>query len=351
MQKSIVTLGEIMLRLSTKKHRRFTQCNHFDVNFGGGEVNVAEALCHYGCKSKFISKIPENPIGQMAINRMRKYGIDTDAIVRGGNRLGVYFLEQGASMRASKVIYDREDSSLAKARVEDFDFDAQFKEADWFHSTGITPALGENAADITETAFKKAKEHGLTTSFDLNYRQKLWGKEEARKAISRLCPYIDVLIGVYVGEDKQEETLLGFKSNLEGTKSGKVSINRYKDIFGQLKDKYNFKYIASTFRETLSASDNSLSAMVYDGKEYHISKKQHIRIVDRIGGGDSFASGLIYALMNDMNTKDATEFAISASALKHTIPGDFNHVTQKEVKDWVDKLHDNMERRDIFYRV
>src|SRR5699024_7714855 len=190
------------------------------INFGGGEVNVAEALCHYGCQAKFISKIPRNPIGQMAINRMRKYGINTSAIVREGNRLGVYFLEPGASMRPSQVLYDRETSAMAEATVEDFNFDDIFKGTDWFHTTRITPALGENAACITEAAFKKATENGLTTSFDINYRQKLWGKEKAKTVLQRLCKYIDVLIGVYVGDDKTEETILGLKSNKIGSKTG-----------------------------------------------------------------------------------------------------------------------------------
>src|SRR5699024_2500077 len=351
MSKKIVTLGEIMLRLSTQKHQRLSQENHFDINFGGGEVNVAEALCHYGCQTEFISKIPKNPIGQMAINRMRKYGIDTSSIVRGGNRLGVYFLEPGVSMRSSHVLYDRRKSAMAEATVADFDFDVLFKGADWFHTTGITPALGENAACITETAFKKAKENGLTTSFDINYRKKLWGKENAKTVLKRLCKYIDVLIGVYVGDDKTEETILGLKSNKIGSKTGEGNPERYKDVYKQLKKKYDFKYIASTFREVTSASDNQLSALLYDGKEFYHSKKHTIRIVDRIGGGDSFASGLIYALITGKNTKNATEFAIASSALKHTIPGDFNQVNFDEVRDLVDKMHHNMEKRDIFYNI
>src|SRR5699024_34569 len=320
MSKKVVTLGEIMLRLSTPGHQRFVQSDEFDVNYGGGEANVAVALCNYGLKGTFVSKVPENAIGQSAVNQLRQFGVDTQYLSRGGKRLGIYFLESGASMRASQVIYDRADSAIAEADIEDFDFDAIFEGAEWFHTTGITPALSDKAAKLTEIALKKAQEKGITTSIDLNYRKKLWSKEKARKVMSHLCQYVDVCIG----NEEDAETTLGFKSEATDVTKGKLNLAGYKDVFKQMKAEFGFNYIASTLRESYSASDNGWSALVYDGNEFYHSKKYDIRIVDRVGGGDSFASGLIYALVTGMQTEDATEFAVAASALKHTFPGDFN---------------------------
>lgn len=317
-----------MLRLSTPGHQRFVQSDEFDVNYGGGEANVAVALCNYGLNGTFVSKVPENAIGQSAVNQLRQFGVDTQYLSRGGKRLGIYFLESGASMRASQVIYDRADSAISEADIEDFDFDAIFEGAEWFHTTGITPALSDKAAKLTELALKKAQEKGITTSIDLNYRKKLWSKEKARKVMSHLCQYVDVCIG----NEEDAETTLGFKSEATDVTKGKLNLAGYKDVFKQMKAEFGFKYIASTLRESYSASDNGWSALVYDGNEFYHSKKYDIRIVDRVGGGDSFASGLIYALVTGMQTEDATEFAVAASALKHTFPGDFNHATLAEVK-------------------
>lgn len=328
MSKKVVTLGEIMLRLSTPGHQRFVQSNQFDVNYGGGEANVAVALCNYGLKGTFVSKIPENAIGQSAVNQLRQFGVNTEYIARGGKRLGIYYLESGASMRASQVIYDRADSAIAEAEVADFDFDEIFEDAVWFHTTGITPALSDKAAELTELALKKAKEKGITTSIDLNYRKKLWSKAKAKEVMSRLCQYVDVCIG----NEEDAETTLGFKSDKTDVTKGQLDLDSYKDVFMQMKEQFGFKYIASTLRESYSASDNGWSALVYDGNEFYHSKKYDIRIVDRVGGGDSFASGLIYALVSGMKTEEATEFAVAASALKHTFPGDFNHATLSEVK-------------------
>ncbi len=328
MSQKVVTLGEIMLRLSTPGHQRFVQTDQFDVTYGGGEANVAVALCNYGLTGTFVSRIPENAIGQSAINHLRRFGVNTQFIARGGSRLGIYFLESGASMRASQVIYDRENTAIAQADAADFDFDAIFEDATWFHTTGITPALSDKAASLTEAALKAAREKGITTSIDLNYRKKLWSKEKAKEVMTRLCQYVDVCIG----NEEDAETTLGFKSKETDVTKGTLNIESYKDVFKQMKEQFGFKYIASTLRESHSASDNGWSALVYDGKEFYHSKKYDIRIVDRVGGGDSFASGLIYALVTGMKTKDATEFAVAASALKHTFPGDFNHATLAEVK-------------------
>lgn len=328
MSKKVVTLGEIMLRLSTPDFKRFVQADTFDVTYGGGEANVAAALCNYGLQGVFVTKVPDNPIGQSAINHVRRYGVDTQFIARGGKRLGIYFLETGASMRASQVVYDRADASISDVDISEFDFDKIFDGAVWFHTTGITPALSDKAAALTEAALKAAKAKGVTTSIDLNYRKKLWSKEKAREVMTRLCQYVDVCIG----NEEDAETTLGFHSKETDVTKGELNLDGYKDVFRQMKEKFNFKYIASTLRESYSASDNGWSALVYDGNEFHHSKKYDVRIVDRVGGGDSFASGLIYALVSGMPMKEATEFAVAASALKHTIPGDMNHATLSEVK-------------------
>jgi len=328
MAEKVVTLGEIMLRLSTPDYKRFVQADSFDVTYGGGEANVAVALTNYGLQGMFVSKVPGNAIGQAAINHLRRFGVDTQFIARGGKRLGIYFLETGASMRASQVIYDRADAAIADAEISEFDFDKIFDGASWFHTTGITPALSDKAAALTEAALKAAREKGITTSIDLNYRKKLWSKEKAKEVMTKLCQYVDVCIG----NEEDAETTLGFKSKGTDVTKGELNLAGYKDVFQQMKEKFGFKYIASTLRESHSASDNGWSALVYDGKEFYHSKQYEVRIIDRVGSGDSFASGFIYALVSGMNLKDAAEFGVAASALKHTIPGDLNHATLSEVQ-------------------
>ncbi|KAA8481430.1 2-dehydro-3-deoxygluconokinase [Arcticibacter tournemirensis] len=328
MSKKVVTLGEIMMRLSTPGFERFVQSDSFDVTYGGGEANVAVAVTNYGLNGVFVTKVPDNALGQAAINHIRRYGVDTQHIARGGKRLGIYFLETGASMRASQVIYDRADASIADVDVSEFDFDKIFEGADWFHTTGITPALSDKAAALTEAALKAAKAKGITTSIDLNYRKKLWSKEKAREVMTKLCQYVDVCIG----NEEDAETTLGFKSAGTDITKGELNLAGYKDVFQQMKEKFGFKYIASTLRESHSASDNGWSALVYDGNEFYHTKQYEVRIVDRVGSGDSFASGFIYGLVSGMPMGEAAEFGVGASALKHTIPGDLNHATLSEVQ-------------------
>ena len=329
MSKKVVTLGEIMLRLSTPDFKRFVQADSFDVTYGGGEANVAAALCNYGLIGTFVSRVPDNAIGQCAINHLRRYGVDTSFIARGGKRLGIYFLETGASMRASQVIYDRTGASIAEAELTDFDFDKIFEGAAWFHTTGITPALSDKTTSLAENALKVARSKGITTSIDLNYRKKLWSKERAREVMTRLCQYVDVCIG----NEEDAETTLGFKSQGTDVTKGELTIEGYKTVFRQMKEKFGFKYVASTLRESQSASDNGWSALVFDGNEFYHTRQYNVRIVDRVGSGDSFASGFIYGLVTGMSMKDSAEFGVAASALKHTIPGDLNHATLSEVKE------------------
>lgn len=327
--KKVVTLGEIMLRLSTPRFERFVQAESFDVVYGGGEANVAVSLANYGFDSYFVSKLPKNDIGQAAINHLRRFGVNPKYIERGGDRVGIYYLESGASMRPSKVVYDRAHSSISEVEVSDFDFDEIFKDADWFHFSGITPALSEKAAILTEEALKAAKKHGVTVSVDLNYRKNLWSPERAKEVMTHLMQYVDVCIG----NEEDAEKVLGFKPGETDVTSGELELAGYKNIFEQMKEKFGFKYVISSLRESYSASDNGWSACAYDGNEFYHSRKYDVRIVDRVGGGDSFASGVIYGLLEGKDFKDALEFGVAASALKHTIHGDFNLVTVAEVEN------------------
>lgn len=327
--KKVVTLGEIMLRLSTPGYERFIQADSFDVVYGGGEANVAVSLANYGYQAYFVSKLPKNEIGQAAINYLRRFGVNTDYIVRGGERVGIYYLESGASMRPSKVVYDRAHSSISEAALSDFDFDTIFKDADWFHFSGITPALSEKAALLTKEALKAAKKHGVTVSVDLNYRKNLWTPERAKEVMTNLMQYVDVCIG----NEEDAEKVLGFKPGDTDVTSGDLELAGYRNIFEQMKEKFGFKYVISSLRESYSASDNGWSACAYDGNEFYHSKKYDIRIVDRVGGGDSFAAGIIFGLLEDKNFKDTLDFGVAASALKHTINGDFNMVTVAEVEN------------------
>lgn len=325
--KKVVTMGEIMLRLSPPDYLRFTQANSFDIVYGGGEANVAVSLANYGLDPYFVSKLPMNAIGDSAVNSLRSFGVKTDYIARGGQRVGIYYLETGASMRASNVIYDRAHSAIAEATADDFDFQEIFKDASWFHFSGITPALSPEAAILTEKALIAAKEAGVMVSVDLNYRKKLWTEAEAQVCMTKLMEYVDVCIG----NEEDAEKVLGFKPGSDVT-TGELELEGYKSICKQMKAKFGFKYIVSTLRESHSASDNGWSALIYNGDEFYHSKHYDLRIVDRVGGGDSFAGALIYGLLEKEDFTQALEFATAASALKHTIKGDYNMVSLNEVE-------------------
>jgi len=327
----IVTMGEIMLRLSTPNNEKFIQADEFDINYGGGEANVAVSLANYGHDAEFVSALPKNPIGDAAIATLRKYNVGTKHISRSGERVGIYFLETGSAMRASNVVYDRAHSSISTAKADEFDFDAIFKDADWFHFTGITPAVSDSAAKLTEVALKAAKKAGVTVSVDLNFRKKLWSSEKAKRIMTNLMQYVDVCIG----NEEDAEKVLGFKPGNTDVTAGELELNGYVDIFNQMCDQFKFKYVISSLRESFSASNNNWSACIMDGatREFYHSKKYHVTpIVDRVGGGDSFAAGLICGLCDKKDFKSALEFAVAASALKHTIPGDFNLVTREDVE-------------------
>lgn len=326
----VVTFGELMLRLAPEGYLRFIQSNKFEATFGGAEANVAVSLANYNQDVSFVSKLPNNEIGQMAINSLRQYGVNTSHVIRGGDRVGIYYCEKGASQRPSKVIYDRAYSSIALAKKEDFDWDDIFNDADWFHFTGITPALSKEVAEITLEACKAAKEKGIVVSCDLNFRKKLWSNKEANETMSKLCKYVDICIA----NEEDAKDVFAIEAKDTDINTGKLNKEGYVSVAEQLCQRFNFKYVAITLRESISANDNNWSAMLYNAKEgkAYFSKKYAIHIVDRVGGGDSFGAGLIYALRNSYKDQDAIEFAVAASCLKHSIEGDYNLVSLEEVK-------------------
>lgn len=327
----VITMGEIMLRLSTPSHERFVQADNFDVNYGGGEANVAVSLAGFGHDAQFVTAVPDNEIGECALATLRKYQVGTKYVAKEGERLGIYFLESGSSVRPSKVIYDRAHSSISTVKPEAFDFDRIFEGVDWFHFTGITPAISDSAAELTEAALKKAKEHGVKVSVDLNFRKKLWTSEKAQQVMTRLMKYVDVCIG----NEEDANLVLGFKPEGSDVTSGNLKLSGYQSIFEQMTQKFGFEYCVSSLRVSRSASDNGWSACIYSGKtgEFYHSREYSITpIVDRVGGGDSFAAGVICGLLDGKDFKEALEFGVAASALKHTIPGDINLVTRKEVE-------------------
>ena len=328
MNKKIVTFGEIMLRLAPEGYYRFVQADTFGATYGGGEANVAVSLANYGMDARFVTKLPAHEIGQAAINSLRRYGVDTSYIARGGSRVGIYFLEKGASQRPSKVIYDRAGSSIATAEPSDFDWEAIFDGVDWFHFTGITPALNDQVAAICLEACKAAKAAGATISCDLNYRNKLWSKEKAGQVMAELCEYVDVCIA----NEEDAADVFGIKAADTDVTKGAVNHEGYKDVARQLAERFGFSKVAITLRESISANDNNWSAMLYDGSDYYFSKKYSMHIVDRVGGGDSFGGGLICAILNGYEPQAAIEFAVAASCLKHSVEGDFNMVSMDEVQ-------------------
>ena len=330
MSKRIVTFGEIMLRLAPNGYYRFFQDDQLQATFGGGEANVAVSLANYGMDAAFVTKLPAHAIGQGAVNALRGLGVDTRSIVRGGDRIGIYYLEKGASQRGSVCIYDRAHSAIQEAQPSDFDWDAIFDGADWFHFTGITPALGPNLVEICKEACVAAKKHGVKISCDLNYRGKLWTREQARAAMTELCRYVDVCIS----NEEDAKDVFGIEAEATDIYGGKLNAEGYKSVAKQLADKFHFEKVAITLRESHNASENGWSAMLYDvaSNEYCFSKKYELKIIDRVGGGDSFGGGLIYSLLTGKTTQEAVEFAVAASALKHTIEGDYNMMTVSEVE-------------------
>ncbi len=324
----VVTFGELMLRLAPENYLRFVQSKKFEATFGGAEANVAVSLANYGLDVAFVSKLPDHEIGQMAVNSLREFGVDISKIVRGGDRVGIYYCEKGASQRPSKVIYDRANSSIAAAEKTDFDWEKIFDGVTWFHFTGITPALSDNVTEITLEALKEAKKRNITVSCDLNFRKKLWSKEKAGKVMGELCKYVDYCIA----NEEDAKDVFGIEADNTDIYGGKLDRDGYISVAKKLTERFGFKGVAITLRESLSANDNNWSGMLYTGDKAYFSKKYAMHIVDRVGGGDSFGGGLIYSLSNGYEPQAAIEFAIAASCLKHSIEGDYNMVSKKEVE-------------------
>ncbi len=332
MKKRIITFGEIMMRLNPKGYLRFVQAEEFEVTYAGGEANVAVSLANYGMDAAFVTKVPDNDLGQCAINTLRHYGVDTEMVVRGGNRLGIYFVEKGASQRASKVIYDRAGSSIACADADDFDWNKIFEGADWFHFTGITPALSSELSEICLEACKAAKSRGVTISCDLNYRKKLWTSEQANQVMSELMPYVDVCIA----NEEDAKDVFGIEAENTDITGGKIDPQGYISVAKQICDRFGCEKVAITLRGSITANDNQWGAMLYDGENAYFSPNYLVHIVDRVGGGDSFGGGLIYSLLSGKTPQDAINFAVAASCLKHTIEHDFNLVSVAEVEALAD---------------
>ena len=317
-----------MLRLSPEGFNRFVQADKFDVNYGGSEANVAFSLANYGVNSIFVTKLPDNDIGQSAYNKLRQFGVNTSKIIKGGERLGIYYMEKGASQRPSKVIYDRFNSAISQSNIDDFNWDEIFKDVNWFHFSGITPALSDNLAEICLIACKKAKQLNITVSCDLNYRAKLWSEDKANAIMSELMKYVDVCIA----NEEDIEKVFRIKAENTDVNQGQLDYNSYKIVAKEVLNKFNLSKIACTLRTSISASDNKWTAILYDGKEFYQSEEYEIHIVDRVGGGDSFVAGLIYGFLSDFSNQDSLEFATAASCLKHSIEGDFNLVSVDEVR-------------------
>lgn len=318
-----------MLKFSPLNYQRICQASIMNVEYAGAEANVAVSLSNYGIDTAFVSKLPENELGDSALNRLRQYGVNVQNVVRGGERIGIYFSEKGASQRPSKVIYDRKNSAISNSTNTDFNWDAIFADAEWFHFTGITPALSDSLAAICLETCRAAKAKGITISCDLNYRKKLWNREKACKVMTELCKYVDVCIA----NEEDAADVFGIKADQGDVNSGKIDEQSYASVARQLQQKFGFKYVAITLRESISASDNNWSAILYDGKTICNSRKYAIHLVDRIGGGDSFGAGLIFGLLEYQEAQQALDFAVAASCLKQTIEGDFNLVSKSEVEN------------------
>nr|WP_325196383.1 sugar kinase [uncultured Oscillibacter sp.] len=323
----VITFGEIMMRLNPEGYLRFVQADKFEATYAGGEANVAVSLANYGQDAAFVTKVPSHEIGQAAVNELRRYGVDTSLIVRGGDRLGIYFAEKGASQRPSKVIYDRAGSAISQASTADFDWEKIFAGADWFHFTGITPALGGELPEICLNACQAAKKLGVKISCDLNYRKKLWTREEAGRVMAGLMPYVNVCIA----NEEDAKDVFGIAAEDTDLNTGKLSREGYISVARQLTERFGFEKVAITLRGSISASDNNWAGMLYSGGEAFFSTTYHMHIVDRVGGGDSFGGALIHSLLSGWDSQTAIDFAVAASCLKHSVEHDFNMVSVSEV--------------------
>jgi 2-dehydro-3-deoxygluconokinase len=326
-KKKVVCFGELLMRLGTKRFERITQASEFEIGYTGAEANAAVSLANYGMEAYVVSAVPDSEIGQACVNHLRRFGVNTDFVLRTGKRLGTFYLETGASQRPSKVIYDRAGSSITELKPGQVDWDAVLKGKHWLHWSGTAPALSDSMAATTAEACAAAKRLGLTVSCDLNYRRKLWTPEKAREVMIPLMQNVDVLIG----NEEDTALVLGVEPKGVDVRAGSLNVERYREVAKMLHERFGFKFVATTLRESVSASENGWSCLLSDGRECHLSRAYDIWIVDRVGGGDSFSGGLIFALLSGMSPQDAVEFAAAASCLKHSVHGDLNLVSREEV--------------------
>ena len=326
--KKMVLFGELMMRLSTKRHERLVQAREFDVLYSGAEANLGVALAAYGVESYMVSAVPDNAVGEACLNYMRQYQLNLEHVQRKGSRLGIYFVETGASQRPSTFLYNRTGSSITELRSGDIDWDEVFKGKDWFHFTGITPALADSVAELTKEAVSAARKRGLMVSCDLNFRRKLWSREKARRVLTELMEGVTVLFT----NEEEAATIFGIAARDSNVKAGKVNRHGYEDVAAQLQEKFDLKYVSISLRESISATVNGWSGMLYDGKKFHTSRNYHMDyIVDRVGGGDAFSAGIIYGILTKQDLQETVEFGAAAGCLKHSIHGDFNLVSFDEI--------------------
>jgi 2-dehydro-3-deoxygluconokinase len=328
--KKAVFFGELMMRLSTKGHERIVQAREFDVSYSGAEANGAVMLEALGLESHVVSSVPDNAVGEACLAYLRQFGVHLEHVKRNGFRLGIYYVETGASQRPSTFLYNRKGSSITELRAGDLDWDGIFEGKHWFHFTGITPALSDSVADLVKSACAAARKRGLVVSADLNFRKKLWTVEKARETWKALMKNVDVLFT----NEEEAEILFGIKARGADVGAGKIEERGYEDVARQLLERFSLTYVSITLRESISASVNDWSGMIFDGREFHRSRKYHIDpVVDRVGGGDAFSAGIIYGLLTGQDLQETVEFAAAASCLKHSIQGDFNLVSFDEIME------------------
>ena len=326
--KKVVGFGELLLRLNTRQFQRFSQAREFEAYYTGAEANTCVSLANFGMDAYVVSKVPDNDIGQACINFLKGHGLNTDYIVRGGSRLGLFYLETGASQRGSKVIYDRANSAFTTLKKGEIDWERVLHDKDWLHFSGTAPALGPDMPEVVTEACRSAKELGMTVSCDLNYRKKLWSPDQAKAVMAPLMAHVDVLLC----NEEDAQMVFGIEAEGVDVRSGRLEVERYHDVVRRLHRRFGFRNIAVTLRESLSATFNNWSGVLYDGSQLVRSRSYSMYVVDRVGGGDSFGGGLIYGLLTGMPLQETVEFAAAASCLKHSIPGDFNLASLEEVR-------------------
>ncbi len=331
MQNKVLTFGEIMMRLQPPNCDRFRQAKSFDIVFGGGEANVAVCLAQLGDNASFFTCLPPNDLGMACVGELKKYGVNTDNIIWSGQRIGLYFCEKGYSQRPSRVIYDRKNSSFSDIDINAINWEEIYKDVSWIHTSGITPALSNKTCDFTLEALKQAKKRGICVSCDLNYRKNLWSQQQANATMTSLMQYVDVLIA----NEEDAKSVFGIVAEDSDINNGNLNKNGYISVCKKINEKFGIKTIAITLRESFSANHNGWSAILYTNNTAFVSQQYDMQVLDRVGGGDSFAGGLIHCLINNIAPQDCINYAVACSCLKHSVNGDFNIISNSEVEQLI----------------